>query len=263
MSYQRTFSLERGDARGTFRGILATSGEASDGHILSIDGLEIEEGLPLQWSHGVEWLGSWSDFQKVEPSRVGSAQALVRGTARIELDGKGTSQEFREDLATMLQNHQGAFSLRWDADEGDVRPRGDLPRDHPAFIDPKKTSPGDRRRWGLFFEKSRAIEGSVVSTPADSAALIGRMQAARSEEVRGFYRDALLELVIDKVLTASDLPMIEPEDETSRPAEPESRENLRAMPQVDLLKGFEERLEQIQNKAIAEALRIATEALGR
>lgn len=200
--YERLGTIEReeGTAPGAFRGTLATGGEASDGHILAIGGLKIPDSLPVQFRHGERTLGSWSDFEKVNPKDIGSPGSRLRATANVELDaGAGEELAFRQDLAAMIgEGHVGAFSLRWDADEADVKLRINLPSDHPAFLDQDKIPNGDRRFWGLFFEKSVAIEGSIVATPSDQGALIGRIRSADCDPVaRKEYREAILDSILE------------------------------------------------------------------
>ena len=85
------------------------------------------------------------------------------------------------------KGHIGAFSVRWEETEEPVY-RVNLPSDHPAFVDTKKAT--GRQRWGMYFEKWRLLEGSVVTLGADPAALVGRMQEAQGD-VRAYWRKAI------------------------------------------------------------------------
>ena len=192
--YERTCTIERADEgaeAGLIAGILATDGEAADGHILNIEGMKVSAPAPLLFGHdansGTGNLGSWTGF-----SKFGSGKKLgdhgLRGSAQIELDGEGAQADWRGDVAMMVaKGHIGAFSVRWEELEEPTY-RINLPSDHPAFVDAKKET--GRKRWGLFFDKSRLLEGSVVTLGADPAALVGRL-AATEGELRGFWRSAI------------------------------------------------------------------------
>lgn len=189
--FTRTTEHEREETpRGTIRGVLATDGEASDGHILSIAGLEAAPGIPLLFGHddfsGERHLGSWTAFRKTMRSKAGESRMV--GEAEIELEGAGANREFREDVAVMIgKGHVRGFSVRWEPIEKPV-PRVNLPSNHPAFIDAQgERSPA--KRWGLFFPRSRALEGSVVSIGADREALIER--AGTDSPTRELWRSAV------------------------------------------------------------------------
>jgi hypothetical protein len=191
-TYQRTCQIERGegDAPGIIAGTLVTDGEASDGHILSIPGGELPERAPLLFGHddytGTGNLGSWTGFAKYKGSGLGASG--IKGVAEIEMEGEGPQQSWRDDIAHMIEKkHIGMFSVRWSEIAEPVR-RVNLPSDHPAFVDEKKAT--GRQRWGLYFEKWKMLEGSVVTLGADPAALIGRMQEAEGD-VRVYWRRAI------------------------------------------------------------------------
>jgi hypothetical protein len=189
-TYRRTCRLDSGAELGIVSGILATDGEASDGHVLSIKGGVAEPGVPLLFGHdafsGRANLGSWTQFRKTEHE--------LRGQAQIELGGIGAQADWRADLAHMIaQDHVNALSVRWDPIETPVR-RINLPSDHPAFVDPEAMNhPG---RWGMFFKSWRVLEGSVVTLGADPAALIGRLAAARGAD-RELWRGAIADYFAD------------------------------------------------------------------
>jgi len=192
--YERSCGIERaedGAASGAISGILATDGEADDGHILNIDGMKTNAPAPLLFGHdansGTGNLGSWTGFAKSgEGKKLGDRQ--LRGSAQIELDGEGSQAEWRGDVALMIsKGHIGQFSVRWEDTEEPVY-RINLPSDHMAFVDAKKAT--GRQRWGLFFDKSRLLEGSVVTLGADPAALMGRLMEAEGD-VRSFWRGAI------------------------------------------------------------------------
>lgn len=173
--FDRTIQFERkaldtGNT-GQVSGVLATDGEASDGHILNMAGGELRTGLPLLFNHDPYDgnLGSWVSFDE--------GKHAIRGTAQIEMDGIGDRSEWRKDVAHMVgKGHIGAFSIRWDESSPPMR-RTDLDPKHPAYVD-KDHEQNLMKLYGLYFDDWRMIEGSVVSTPADEAALIGRMRSA-------------------------------------------------------------------------------------
>ena len=71
MIYKRSSEInsESVTKTGALSGILATDGEAQDGHILNIDGGDFEDGAPMLFGHddfsGSRNLGSWDTFDKV------------------------------------------------------------------------------------------------------------------------------------------------------------------------------------------------------
>lgn len=195
-TYERQFTIERAasDKAGVIRGILATSGEASDGHILSIEGLRAEAPAPLLFGHdswGMEGtLGSWTSFSK--------SNGDLRGVAEIEMGGEEAQASKRRDLAHMIdRGHVRGFSVRWEPMEPPVA-RVNLSKDHPAFVDASKER-DQRKLYGMFFPSSRLLEGSVVTLGADPKALIGRMRETQNE-VRGFWRG-----VVERMMIAGEL----------------------------------------------------------
>jgi hypothetical protein len=197
MSYKRTSAIERAAAGspGAIAGILATDGEASDGHILDIDGGDLTPGAPLLFGHddfsGSRNLGSWSSFSVV---KYGDGRA-IRGAAQIELGGSGEQKAWREDVAHMIdQGHIGQFSIRWDPTDEPVK-RTALPTEHAAYVDPK-TAKG-RKGYGLYFPRWKMLEGSVVTLGADPLAMIGRMQDAEGA-LRSFWRSAVNDSLIEQ-----------------------------------------------------------------
>jgi hypothetical protein len=183
--YQRTALIERaeGDPEGHLAGTLATNGEASDGHILDIKTLKLQQEPPLLFGHddmsGRNNLGKWTDFAKlIEGAKLG-AQSL-HGEAEIELGGEGAQLDWRKDMAHMIASRNiKMLSIRW---TGEGVRRVNLSSDHPAFIDAKKlTDPWDPRRYGEWFENGEMLEGSVVTLGSDHEALIGRVVNTRGQ----------------------------------------------------------------------------------
>lgn len=178
--FVRSITLERGALdmeTGRFPAVLATDGEASDGHILSIEGAEIADRIPLQFSHRSEVmvpvLGSI-----VEPKKTRSA---LKVTGVINMAGDDPLADIRRGFAQLI--HDGdlnAVSVSW---SGSGVPRSQLPVGHQAAL--KKSAP-PQAQYGLFFDKWRANEGSVVSVGADPKALIGRAEHERGH-ARTFF----------------------------------------------------------------------------
>lgn len=179
-SFVRAVTLERGAldmSTGRFPATLATDGEASDGHILSIEGAEIADRIPLQFSHRSELmapvLGSI-----VEPKKTRSALKVV---GVVNLSGDDPLAEIRRGFAQLI--HDGdlsAMSVSW---SGSGVPRAQLPIGHAAAL--KKSSP-PQAQYGLFFDRWRATEGSVVAVGADPKALMGRAESCTGH-VRTFF----------------------------------------------------------------------------
>lgn len=172
-------------ATGVFPMTLATEGEASDGHILSIKGGQIPKRMPLlsaHWNEPTSQLGSINEPEK----RLEDSPPRLRAVGHIEMSGEGTSAEIRRDLAHMIdKGHVTGVSIRWDEVPGKTIRRVNLPSDHPHFVDSEKANGPER--WGVFFEQWRALEGSVVPIGADPKALIGRANDTTGE-VQAFWR---------------------------------------------------------------------------
>lgn len=187
----RTIDFEREEAsgNGTITGTLATDGEASDGDILSIEGADLPDTMPLLFGHNTwdaeDHVGSWVDLKK----DLAKTPKRIRGTAKIELDGIGAKAEARQDLAHMIdRGHLRGLSIRWSPIDRPIA-RVNLSVDHPAFVD-SETEKNPAKRWGFFFPTWRALEGSIVPLGADAEALIGRMGEARGA-TRAFWRRAV------------------------------------------------------------------------
>lgn len=153
-------------------GTLATNGEASDGHILDIDGLEVPERMPFMWSHypseSIPVLGS-----VVEPRKSARGKlSRLRAVHEINIDGDDPLAAIRRGVANLVESGDiGALSIRWIPTKPPV-PRRNLASDHPAAVKHDEEDPV--KRWGLYFPASRAQEGSLVPLGADPKALIGR-----------------------------------------------------------------------------------------
>jgi hypothetical protein len=207
-TYRRIARIEGIDlTTGAFPMTLATEGEASDGHILSIKGGQIPERMPLlsaHWNDPNAQLGSVTDPQKA----LKDSPPRLRAVGHIEMTGEGTPAEIRRDLAHMIdKGHVTGMSIRWDEIPGKTIRRINLPSDHPYYVDAEKEK--GPARWGLFFEEWRGLEGSIVPVGADPGALIGRANETTGE-VASFWR-AMAEAVTE------DEPFIEIPEEDDRP----------------------------------------------
>lgn len=188
MSYLRGFEIDRAAVNvetGEFRAVVFTDGEASDGHILSIDGAVTPERMPLFVNHQADprtQLGSLYFERKTEH------QIHYRG--EIMLDGVGEQAEVRRDLlAKMAAGHVSRMSGRWDAEDADATRRMELPEDHHAYVSEKQAKKSWRLRYGYFFRKWRAQEGSIVGLGADPQATMRFAEdEAASPAVRAFWR---------------------------------------------------------------------------
>jgi hypothetical protein len=185
--YKRMARIEGIDLdTGTFSMTLATEGEASDGDILSIKGGQIPERMPMLNGHynsATEQLGSITNPEKL----LKDSPPRLKAVGHIEMAGEGASAEIRRDLAHMIdKGHVTGVSIRWDDVPGKSVRRVNLPSDHPYFVDAEAET-DHRKRYGIYFEEWRAMEGSVVALGADPQALIGRADQTDGE-VSSFWR---------------------------------------------------------------------------
>lgn len=164
---------------GLFRMVLASEGEADDGHIVRVAGCKADARSPLCINHDldpVRQLGSIFD-----PKPDGD---LLRATGQIEIGGDGPLGDVRRDIAYMMaQGHIRAVSARGRGLK--TIERAKLPRGHKGAIDSGKTR--GPQRYGLWFDEWELIEGSIVGRGADPKALIGRSQET-SGPVSSFWR---------------------------------------------------------------------------
>ncbi len=191
----RTIEFERDEGRadGAIVGTLATDGEASDGDILSIEGAELPDAMPLLFGHNMfdaeDHVGTWTKLTK----DLSKTPKRIRGEGAIELDGIGAKAESRQDLAFMVgRGHVRGLSIRWNPIDRPI-PRVNLSVDHPAFVD-SETEKNPAKRWGFFFPTWRALEASLVPLGADAEALIGRMRDTNGA-TRVLWRRAVEELL--------------------------------------------------------------------
>jgi hypothetical protein len=173
---------------GEFDMVMATEGEASDGHIISIAGLEFPDSIPLQLDHSRSVLANLGTVSNMRRDRIDGMPAL-RGVGQVRLTGDGEALEARRDLVDAISSgHVRGTSMTWDS----IRhvERRDLPKGHAAKV--TNAEADYRKKYGLFFEKSRTIEQSIVGIPADREALIGRSGEAKAEISRSMW-DGMIE----------------------------------------------------------------------
>lgn len=223
---------------GEFEMVMASEAEATDGHMLRVAGIAHAETIPLQLDHMRGAADNLGTVSNMRTGRRGGLPVLL-GVGQIRLTGEGDALAARRDLVDAIAS--GAIrgtSLTWDAEPGSVRERMSLPKGHPARVDPEE--PNLRRRFGLFFEKSRAIEQSIVALPADRNALIGRAEAAADAASRGLWQ-VLVERLEAREATPPD-PLVDALSRALAAAEqrlraaggpPPSRDHARPVPPLD------------------------------
>lgn len=205
-THRRQFAIERNTVdpeAGTFTALLFSQGEASDGHIIDIDGLEIPDRMPLFINHvadPVSQLGTLTPGDRVMQDGIPGRE--VHGS--IETDGSGDLADIRRDvLMRMSRGQLTNFSGRWDAEDGDVVRRVNLPEDHFAHVDSKTA--GYPQVGGLYFEKSVAQEGSLVGLGADPTAKLRWWEAEDvPQAARTAYRAVFAEDRKAEILRAFD-----------------------------------------------------------
>jgi len=171
-----------------FRAILATNGEASDGHVLHVPGIQMRQSIPLLFRHDstpmVPTLGRVSDPQVVRESGLDR----LRVTSRINLVSGGDQDSLigiRQGFAALVRSGDlDAMSIRWDPVVGKFVSRASLPASHPAHVPRGTEGPA---QFGTFFEASIAREGSLVAIGADPEALVGRARSAQSVTEEAFW----------------------------------------------------------------------------
>lgn len=194
----RNVHLRAGSKPGEHEFTLATEGEASDGHILSMAGGHIADRMPMFDGHfnsATDTMGSVINPRK----RLEADPPALDVTFQIELSGEGIKAEIRRDLDMMItKNHVTAASIRWEGISS--TPRTNLPTDHPFHVDREATPDSDPRKFGVFFHEWRAMEGSIVGIGADPAALMKMAEGKTGEQReywRGMARDAIGDGAVD------------------------------------------------------------------
>ena len=264
-TYERLLRVAAPDPEsGTFKMTLATEGEASDGHVLSIEGGEIPERMPLLVSHmndPKEAVGSITHARK----HLTTSPPRITALGAVELDGDGPSASIRRDLMHMVaRGHVNAVSIRWDFDPKHAIRRAELPKDHPHHV--KEDGP---KRYGIYFKRWRALEGSIVALGADPLALIARSDESE-EPLRSFWRSfaadaepkqpespkapdpaslraAFAAQVREMIAQGIDLDALAAEIESARPAEVPDTAALLAR-----IAALEQKLESVEGRVLGE-----------
>lgn len=179
-------AVEGSQGDGVFSAVMATEGEASDGHIISIRGIETSPQVPMLFGHySSEQIPLVGSLRK--PTKSYRDVPTLRQQGHINLNGDGILSEFRRGLNQLVEDGDlNAVSIRIDVLK--TTPRRNLAKDHHAFVDAAKVDREDPRMYGQFIERSAQKEGSLVAIGADPKALIGRADAASNEHVKFLFR---------------------------------------------------------------------------
>lgn len=186
--HKRTIQLERAtvDAdAGTVDAVLFTDGEASDGHILSMEGGDLPDTMPLFVNHHAD---PRTQLGSITPTEGTAHEKRVR--LHFMLDGEGAEADVRRDIFAKIQaGHVSQMSGKWDALDAPVERRM-LAKDHPAHVSAEAKG---SKRWGLYFGSWRGMEGSVVGLGADPQATMRWAGEAEAEPVAAFWRGQAME----------------------------------------------------------------------
>lgn len=249
------FAIERESVSGklgTFKAILATGGEASDGHILSIEGMQVPDSMPMLFRHSsttdIPLLGRITDPRKT--GKKTNAKLRVTGVFDLEGDTNDPLLAIRRGFASLVQQASlDAMSVRWDPVFGKFTPRSALPKEHFAFQEMDGENP-----FGMFFEESIGREGSIVALGADAAALMGRAKDSESVFEEAYWtvlagrvdsKEVTVEIPSDQRLLFETLTKVVVEAVRT-----ESREAFQTM--REHVEELGESLTEIEAKALAE-----------
>ena len=169
---------------GEFDLVLASDGEASDGHILNIPGIHFPDSLPLQLEHQKSVTANLGTVSNFRPDTL-DGQNIVRGVGRIRLTGDGEGLAARVDLVDAIDKGDVRGTSLWWAPVK-RQDRRSLPKGHRAHVG--RAEKDIRKRFGIYFEEITPTEHSIVGMPADKMALIGRSDAASSGACRNMWQ---------------------------------------------------------------------------
>ena len=190
MIYERDIIRERGVINldtGVMNVTSFTNGNASDGHIIHVKGLESDLQLSMFINHDADPTRTMGGLTK--PRLKGNPMVLggqrLRHEARIDMGGDGAWPDVRRDVARQIeQGNINGMSGRWEELEP-PKLRSELDASHYAFT----KAGANAYSPPLFFPSARILEVSIVGVPADQAAVIGRSQDLSSPaHVRDFYK---------------------------------------------------------------------------
>ena len=187
--HRRAFQLQRGVIdleTGEFPLILASNGEASDGHIIDVGKMEVGERIPMFSNHNADPMQRMGGL--IEPHVSGKKTrkggAFLHMVGVIDMVGDGQLPDIRRDVAQGISlGDITQMSLRWDDLDPPVA-RASLDKKHFAFSE----AGADSWNTPMFFPRTEAREGSIVGLAADKAAIIGRSRdLSKPSHVREFY----------------------------------------------------------------------------
>ncbi len=187
--HRRTLQLQRGVIdleTGEFPLILASNGEASDGHIIDVAHMEVAERIPMFSNHNADPMQRMGGLinPRVSGKTTQKGRAFLHMVGVLDMAGDGALPDIRRDVAQGISlGDITQMSLRWDDLETPV-PRASLDKKHFAF------SEAGAESWNtpLFFGNTQAREGSIVGLGSDQASIVGRSRdLSKPSHVREFY----------------------------------------------------------------------------
>lgn len=191
---ERTIALKRGRINlntGEFPLVSATNGEASDGHILDVYGMEVDARVTLYSNHDADPLkrlgGAIHGTPLVSGKRKEIGDAKIRQTGIIDMEGDSERAEIRRDVAQGISvGDITKMSVSWSDSKTDPPiMRAALPKNHWAFSE----AGSQGFNPPMFFPGSIMDEVSLVGRNADKLAMVGRANdTGRPDHVRAFYR---------------------------------------------------------------------------
>ncbi len=187
--HRRTLQLQRGVIdldTGEFPLILASNGEASDGHIIDVGHMEVGERIPMFSNHNADPMQRMGGLIKprVSGKTTQKGRAFLHMIGVIDMAGDGALPDIRRDVAQGISlGDLTQMSLRWDDLDTPIA-RASLEKKHFAFSE----AGADSWNTPMFFPRTAAREGSIVGLAADQAAIIGRSRdVSKPSHVREFY----------------------------------------------------------------------------
>lgn len=176
----RAFDLSGGTVNfdtGEFPLVVASTGEASDHHILNVDGMPIRQSMPMLFAHeSTPTIPSLGIMHQMRADDLDGLR-VMRTVGKFDQSGDGPIFAVIRDIMHLVDaGSLPSASLRW---SGPSVPRSSLDRSHFAY---------DASGFGQYFHEPRMTEGSIVAIGADPVALNGRADAAESEPQRMFWR---------------------------------------------------------------------------
>lgn len=167
--------VSREDDRPAF--VLSTEGEATDGHIVR-QAWDLSRaaaggpGVPILWGHNPDaLLGQWQDMQRIDDLELNGVSLGPALVARAYLDPEDPEAQRRK--GQIKRGILNATSMGWVP--GETVRRSELDPADPLYRAPAEDDCGQPAE-GLVMGSERgpnvAIEGSLVSTPAQATAVV-------------------------------------------------------------------------------------------